>query len=193
MKSWSCLGLRSRSRIRLSILLLLLSMSLCLTALRMEDPWSRITLRGASTRSLYRPTCQGRTGLVSAHRLIPYASKQPSAHRSHTRVDRSLSSTPISENPQVSPVVITGGGAVMSRKGSDAFVEKSAAVESVYETVSQVRSSPNNLNAWQRRFAHLSYASMDMEIVVPPGPSEVEIIQPLNVSKKSGHRRGHFF
>ena len=72
------------------------------------------------------------------------------------------------------------------------FDGRSAAVESTCERTMGHVLSPTYLNAWQRRFAHLSYASMDMEIVIAPGLSEVEIIKPLNVTKKSEECRRNF-
>ena len=107
-------------------------------------------------------------------------------------LDRSLPPTPISESPQVGPVTVNFNGATAPRRTPDAFDETSSASGSICVAIAHV-SSPTHLNAWQRRFAHLSYASMDMEIVVPPGVSEVEIIQPLNVAKKSEECCGNFF
>ena len=109
-----------------------------------------------------------------------------------SNLDRSLPPTPISESPQVSPVAVIFNGATASRRTPDAFDETSATMGSICVAISRV-TSPTPLNAWQRRFAHLSYASMDMEIVVPPGVSEVEIIEPLNVSKKSKGHQSNFF
>ena len=109
-------------------------------------------------------------------------------------LNRSLPPTPISESPQVSPFAANFNGAMASRRDPDVFDARSAALESIPETVGDVPSpTPTHLNAWQRRFAHLSYASMDMEIVVPPDLSDVEIIKPLNVTKKGeGYRRNFF-
>lgn len=108
-------------------------------------------------------------------------------------VDRSLPPTPISESPQVSPVIANFSGVVTTRKASEAFSEGSAAVHSVCGIMGQM--PPHiRLNAWQRGLAHSSYASMDMEIVVPPALSEFEIIKPLmNIYKENEKSRRNFF
>ena len=108
-------------------------------------------------------------------------------------LNRSLPPTPISESPQASPVAVNFNRAIASRRGRDVVDGRSAAVESTCERTMGYVLSPTHLNAWQRRFAHKSYASMDMEIVVPPGLSEVEIIKPLNVIKKTEECRRNFF
>ena len=110
-------------------------------------------------------------------------------------LDRPLPPTPISDSPHLSPVAVSFNSAMASRRGSDEVDARSAAVQSVIDVTGHVTSPPTHPNAWQRRLAHSSHASMDMEIVIPPGLSEVEIIRPLNVAKKKseGCRGGNFF
>ncbi|KAF6237178.1 hypothetical protein HO173_004646 [Letharia columbiana] len=107
-------------------------------------------------------------------------------------LDRSLPPTPISESPQISPVIADFSGSVTTRKGSEAFVERPAAGKSICGTMGRVPSH-TRLNAWQRELAHLSYASMDMEFVIPSGLSEAETIKPLNVYKEMERSRRNFF
>ena len=108
-------------------------------------------------------------------------------------LNRSLPPTPISESPQVGPVAVIFNGVMAPRQGPDISDERSVAVDFTSGRTMDHILSPIHLNAWQRRFADLSYASMDMEIVVPPGLSEVEIVKPLNVTKKSEVCRSNFF
>lgn len=53
-------------------------------------------------------------------------------------LDRSLPPTPISESPQISPVIADFSGSVTTRKGSEAFVERPAAGKSVCGTIGRV-------------------------------------------------------
>lgn len=108
-------------------------------------------------------------------------------------LNRSLPPTPISESPQVGPVTVKFNGAIASRRDPDVIDGRSAAVESTCEKDMGHVQSPTHLNAWQRRFAHLSYASMEMETVIPPDLLEVETIKPLNVVKKTEECRRNFF
>ena len=115
-------------------------------------------------------------------------------------LNRPLPPTPISESPQLSIAVVDfNNGAMPSRRDRDpadvSDGRRSPAVQSICRTLGHVTTSPTRLNAWQRRFTHFSYASMDMEIVVPPGVQDVEIIPPLNVIGKSESEGwpGNFF
>lgn len=103
-------------------------------------------------------------------------------------LDRSLPPTPISESPQVSPIAVIDPDELDGRSATAEFLCKSE------RTMDHVVPSPIHLNDWQRRFAHLSYASMDMEIVIPPDllPG-VDIIEPLNIVKRNKDGRGDNF
>lgn len=107
-------------------------------------------------------------------------------------LDRSLPPIPIFDSPQVSPVTVGSSGVVRTRKGFEARVETSAAVKSVYGKMDQV---PPHIpaNAWQRGLARLSHASVGMEVELPPGLSDAEIIKPLNVHKQHERSRRNFF
>lgn len=109
-------------------------------------------------------------------------------------VDRSFTATPISESLQVSPVTENFSRVITTKTGSVAFVERSAAVKSVCGIMGQVPPH-TRLHASQRGLARSKYASVGMEIVIPPGLSEVEaaIIEPLNIYKRNGRSRGNFF
>ena len=107
-------------------------------------------------------------------------------------VDRSLPPTPISESVQASPIRADFNQCVPIVKTSDAISTRSTAVKSCHGDVREGGSAVP-LNAWQRDFSHLSYSSMDMEIVVPPGSSEVDVIKPLRINKRDGRRRQNFF
>ncbi|KAL6714321.1 hypothetical protein ACLMJK_007744 [Lecanora helva] len=109
-----------------------------------------------------------------------------------SETDRSLPPTPISESMQTSPILKYFGRPLGSGETSDAISTQSAMLKSTHGHVGRV-ASPTPLNAWQRAFAHLSYSSMDMEIVVPPGSSEEEIIRPLTIYKRNGRSRRNFF
>ena len=108
-------------------------------------------------------------------------------------VYRSLPSTPISESLQISPIVEDFDRYIRAGKCSDVIRERSALVKSVCGSLSRVPSNGRRLNAWQRSFAHLSYTSMDIEITIPPGMSEPDIIRPLNIPNIRGKSRRNFF
>ena len=118
-------------------------------------------------------------------------------------LDRSLPTTPISESIQTSPITATFSKRVKRGMASDATTKRAAIVRSSHGTVENIPFPPSAisptsrhppLNAWQRALAHLSYSSMDMEIVIPPGASEVDIVNPLNIRKPTGRRnRRNFF
>ena len=110
-----------------------------------------------------------------------------------TNLNRSLPPTPISESPQVGPIAVIFNGVLASEQGPDISDERSAAEDFPCASTMRRVPSPTHLNAWQRRFAHLSHASMDMEIVIPPGLSEVEIIKPLKITKKTEVSRSNVF
>lgn len=98
-------------------------------------------------------------------------------------VDRSLPSTPISESVQTSPLVASFGQNLRTCEATQILPQRSAIL------------GPWP-NAWQRSFGslrHLSYSSMDMEIVVPPGLSELEVVQPLKIYKKDAKGRSNLF
>ena len=106
-------------------------------------------------------------------------------------LNQSLPPTPISENPQVDRLAVKFDGATASRRTPGAIDDTSAAVESVCVAIDHIP-SPTPLIAWERRSPHLSYAEMEMEIVIPPSLPEVEMMKPLNVIKKSKECRGNF-
>ena len=100
-------------------------------------------------------------------------------------LNRSLPATPISESPQCSPQIAAFARQIRKKNSSDTSLALSA-----------LQDLP--LNAWQRSLRRpslprLSYTSMDMEIVIPPGVPDVEVVKPLSVRKKNGRKRGNFF
>ena len=107
-------------------------------------------------------------------------------------MDRSLPPTPISESLQCSPAAENFSQHVLAGRASDALTKRRSIIRSTHGDLIQIP-PPTRLNAWQRALAHLSYSSMDMEIVIPPGSSDVDIVKPLNVPKQNLWSRRNFF
>ena len=162
-------------------------------------------IRGESNYKIFVSTNLSQQSWASVDLALdaPVVETTISSHNSSVLdIERSLTPTPISESVQTSPVKANFGKRVRRGTTSDATTKRAAIVRSSHGTVGHVvpvspsPSSPRRppLNAWQRSLAHLSYSSMDMEIVIPPGASEIDVVNPLNIRKPTGrrHRRNFF-
>ena len=128
--------------------------------LQNHDPRSKHTTSVSSNMSTQSWTCIGRFFNIKCAKI---------QELKKIDLDRPLPPLPSSASSHHSPLVVNFNRVTASRRGSS---------ESGYEATAHV-SRPTHLKAWQRRFAYSSHSSMDMEIVMSPGLSEVEIIKPL--------------
>lgn len=104
-------------------------------------------------------------------------------------VNRSLPPTPISESPQVSPVEISFRRTLRVKKESETFVEESSAIKSLRGTTGGVLAH-FYANSSQPEFPHMSLASMNIEIMIPPDIPEVK---PLSFYKEDTASHSNFF
>jgi len=163
-----------------------------------RDSNERIMLQNHTAKSKYKifmTTNISRRSWTSigTSNEVPYVKTTISSQTANrVEIDRSLPPTPISESVQCSPIQGNFGQSVTTHNGHEALSNSPDIARSVYGDIGQI-SSPARLNAWQRSFAHLSYSSMDLEIVIPPESTDVEIIKPLSIYNKRGRNRRNFF
>lgn len=112
-------------------------------------------------------------------------------------LDRSLPPTPICESPQASPFMAKYHICFSIGKRLETMVGEANLVRSICGTIDQVPSnaprSESDNDPLSQGLSRLSYASMDMEIVIPPGLSAAEIVTPLNIRKETRGSRRAFF
>lgn len=94
-------------------------------------------------------------------------------------VNRSLTATPISESPQLSPVEISFRRTLQANKGSESLRCILGGVP-----------AHSYANSLQPDFPHMSLASMNIEIMIPPDIPEVK---PLSFYKEDTAGHGNFF
>lgn len=104
-------------------------------------------------------------------------------------VTRSLPPTPISESPQVSPVEISFRRTLQLKKRSETFVEGSCAIKSFGGTTGGVLTQ-SYANSPQPEYPHMSIASMNIEIMIPP---DIPEIKPLSFYKEDTASHSNFF
>lgn len=104
-------------------------------------------------------------------------------------VNRSLTATPISESPQVSPVEISFRRKIQPKKASETFVRGSSAIKSLHGTTGRVFVHSHAISP-QPEYSHMSNASMNIEIMIPPDIPEVK---PLSFYKEDKSSHGNFF
>ena len=111
--------------------------------------------------------------------------------------DPALPPIPISESLQASPVVASYHNCPVTGKGAKTLSEEASVASPIRGTIGQVPpNTPFDVgenDSILREITHSNCSSMELEIVIPPGTSEADIIQPLNIYKNDARRRCRFF